>query len=114
MSHRGAAPQVSATNACCLQGRDHADYSLQTGLRYQIMISSIMRTIIDLPKDQIDSLAEVCRREGISRAEAIRRAITSYLAEEASAADDDAFGMWRDRKIDGVAYQRKLRREWSR
>ena len=79
-----------------------------------MMISSIMRTIIDLPKDQIDSLAEVCRREGISRAEAIRRAITSYLAEQVSAADDYAFGMWRDRKIDGVAYQRKLRREWSR
>ena len=27
---------------------------------------------------------------------------------------DDAFGIWRDRKIDGVAYQRKLRRDWSR
>ena len=73
-----------------------------------------MRTIVDLPKDQIDSLAELCRREGISRAEAIRRAIASYLADEGAASDDDAFGMWRDRKIDGVAYQSKLRREWSR
>lgn len=78
------------------------------------MISSIMRAIVDLPKEQVDSLAELCRREGISRAEAIRRAIASYLLDEAPASDDDAFGMWRDRKIDGVTYQRKLRREWSR
>jgi hypothetical protein len=26
--------------------------------------------------------------------------------------DDDAFGLWRDRDVEGVSYQRKLRREW--
>ena len=72
-----------------------------------------MRTIIDIPEEQIDSLASHCRREGISRAEAVRRAVASYLNEQADDPDDDAFGMWRKRKIDSVAYQRKLRAEWS-
>ena len=26
---------------------------------------------------------------------------------------DDAFGIWRDRKIDGLDYQRRIRNEWS-
>ena len=72
-----------------------------------------MRTIVDIPEEQIDSLASHCDREGISRAEAVRRAVASYLKEQTDNAKDDAFGMWRKRKIDGVAYQRKLRSEWS-
>jgi hypothetical protein len=27
---------------------------------------------------------------------------------------DHAFGLWADRKIDGLEYQRKLRDEWKR
>ena len=73
-----------------------------------------MRTIVDIPDEQLDSLASLCQREGISRAEAVRRAVASYLNEQADNLDDDAFGIWRKRKIDGVAYQRKLRAEWSR
>ncbi len=73
-----------------------------------------MRTIVDIPGEQLDSLSSVCQREGISRAEAVRRAVASYLNEQADDTEDDAFGMWRKRKIDGVAYQRKLRAEWSR
>ncbi len=73
-----------------------------------------MRTIVDIPDEQLDSLASVCHREGISRAEAVRRAVASYLNDQEDDTEDDAFGMWRKRKIDGVAYQRKLRAEWSR
>ena len=73
-----------------------------------------MRTIIDIPSEQLDSLASLCQREGTSRAEAVRRAVASYLNEQTGDLDDDAFGIWRKRKIDGVAYQRKLRAEWSR
>ncbi len=31
----------------------------------------IMRIIIELPEDQVNALAELCKSEGISRAEAI-------------------------------------------
>ena len=73
-----------------------------------------MRTIIDLPNDQLDSLAELCRQGRISRAEAIRRAVALYINKHAAADKDEAFGLWRGRKVEGVAYQRRLRREWSK
>ena len=73
-----------------------------------------MRTIIDLPDHQLDSLAELCRQGRISRAEAIRRAVALYINKHAAADKDEAFGLWRGRKVEGVAYQRRLRREWSK
>ena len=73
-----------------------------------------MRTIVDLPDEQLDSLAELCRQGRISRAEAIRRAVALYISKHGAADKDEAFGLWRRRKVEGVAYQRRLRREWSK
>ncbi len=70
---------------------------------------SDMRTIIDLPDEHVAALDELCRRERISRAEAIRRAVARYLEECAIADADDAFGMWRHRAIDALAYEDELR-----
>ena len=53
------------------------------------------RTIIDLPSSQLKDLDSRCRSEGISRAEAIRRAIHGYL-REASADSGQGFGLWKD------------------
>jgi len=72
-----------------------------------------MRTIIELPQAQLDALDVMCRREGISRAEAIRRAIARHVQEERRSADDPAFGLWRANPVDGLAYQQRLRDEWS-
>ena len=69
-----------------------------------------MRAIVNLPDEQARELAELCRHEGLSRAEAVRRAIAEYLRNRR--ADDELFGVWRDRDIDGLAYERSLRREW--
>ena len=71
-----------------------------------------MRTIVDLPDGQIRALAEVCRREKISRAEAVRRAVAEYAGRHASAETEKVFGIWRGRRVDGLAYERRLRREW--
>ena len=71
-----------------------------------------MRTIIDLPNDQLDGLAILCRRDGISRAEAIRRAVADYTREQLRHDADEGFGLWRRRREDGVRYQRRLRKEW--
>jgi metal-responsive CopG/Arc/MetJ family transcriptional regulator len=72
-----------------------------------------MRTIIDLPAAQLDALDAVCRREGISRAEAIRRAVAATLEQTTSASRAAAFGLWRGRRgTDGPGYQRRVRREW--
>jgi hypothetical protein len=39
-----------------------------------------MRTIVDLPQEQIRKLTLFCRREKISRAEAVRRAVDRFLS----------------------------------
>lgn len=72
-----------------------------------------MRTIIDLPDDQIRRLGEICRREGVSRAEVVRRAVADYLDALCLHERDDVFGMWRDRRVDGLEYEQRQRREWS-
>jgi hypothetical protein len=71
-----------------------------------------MRTIIDIPDEQLRPLTEQCRHESISRAELIRRAIDLYLAQR-RVQGKDVFGLWRGRDKDGVEYQRSLRAEWD-
>ena len=74
----------------------------------------VMRTIIDLPDDQLAALDGICRREAISRAEAIRRAVDLLVRDRAAGASHAAFGLWRgSRTIDGQTYQERLRREWG-
>ena len=72
-----------------------------------------MRTIIDLPAEQLEALDSLCERDQISRAEAIRRAV-ALLVRHHTTASAAAFGLWRERPyVDGVEYQRAFRsREW--
>jgi metal-responsive CopG/Arc/MetJ family transcriptional regulator len=72
-----------------------------------------MRTIIDLPPADVDALDALCRREGISRAEAIRRAVAQHLLANRAGQADQAFGLWRARPVDGLRYQQRVRREWD-
>lgn len=71
-----------------------------------------MRTIIELPEEQVGALREICEREGISRAEAIRRAVRAYTRKRAGNVAD-AFGLWKDREVDGLTYEDRVRREWA-
>ena len=71
-----------------------------------------MRTTIDLSEEQVQRLGEFCRREGVSRAEAVRRAVADYLNVHRTRERQDVFGIWRDRRPDGLEYERRLRREW--
>jgi metal-responsive CopG/Arc/MetJ family transcriptional regulator len=70
-----------------------------------------MRTLVDIPDAQLGELAGLCRRDGVSRAAAIRAAITAYLADRAAPAGE-AFGLWGADGPDGLAYQDKVRSEW--
>lgn len=72
-----------------------------------------MRTIIELPTSQLDALDALCKREGISRAEAVRRAVGQYVRDERAKQPDRVFGLWRGRGVDGLEYERRLRREWD-
>jgi metal-responsive CopG/Arc/MetJ family transcriptional regulator len=74
-----------------------------------------MRTIIDLPDRQIEELERLVRSRNLSRAELIRQAIERYLQENAPAREE-AFGLWKGAgaRQDGLALQRRLRKEWDR
>lgn len=72
-----------------------------------------MRTIIDLPIGQVNDLDDMCAREGISRAEGVRRAVALHVDRHAPARANQAFGLWRGRGHDGLVYQEQLRQEWA-
>lgn len=74
-----------------------------------------MRTLIDIPDDQIAELSRIAEEEKTSRAAVVRRAIADLLAARRARkvnALDESFGLWSDMKEDGVAYQERLRSEW--
>ncbi len=71
-----------------------------------------MRTWVDLGDAQLQAMDELSRKENRSRAAMIRRAIDDYIAKQRDNQDGDAFGLWGKRKVDGLAYQEKARREW--
>ena len=73
-----------------------------------------MRTIIELPQEQLSHLDAHCRRENVSRAEAIRRAIAAMLSDRSKTDAAGAFGLWRDRGADAAAELERLRDEWAR
>ena len=94
-----------------------------------------MRAIIDLPENQVLALEAQCARAGISRAEAVRRAVGQYIQQDIAVHQSqkndsshhfaNAFGLWKHKAqqngaqktvrpmVDGVAYQQLLRADWD-
>jgi len=73
-----------------------------------------MRTLVDIPDDQITELTQLAEREKVSRAALVRKAIAALLASKRAPntdAFDAAFGIRPDME-DGLAYQERLRAEW--
>ena len=70
-----------------------------------------MRALVDIPKQQLDALAEIGRRKGVSRAEVIRTAVDQYLTNNRPGGFEEFRGIWGAGE-DGVAYQRRMREEW--
>lgn len=71
-----------------------------------------MRTLVDLTDRQVAALDELSKSEERSRAALVRQAIDDYLAKRRSKQESDAFGLWGERKMDGLTYQKKVRGEW--
>ncbi len=76
-----------------------------------------MRTIVDLPKEQIEALDSYAKTKGISRAAVVREAVATYLPAKKKKIDwrkHPAFGSEKMPKgFDSVEYVRKLRAEWD-
>ena len=73
-----------------------------------------MRTVVDMPAQELRDLTALSKEERISRAEAIRRAVEEYLrAWRAAHGATDAFGVWKNRKVSGLEYEDRVRGEWQ-
>ena len=71
-----------------------------------------MRALIDIDEKQIRELDRLAKNQKRSRASVIREAVSDYLDRKATDTDGDAFGLWGQRRIDGLTYQDKIRGEW--
>lgn len=71
-----------------------------------------MRTIVDIPEEIIKSLDELSVQENRSRASVIREALSEFLKAKPSSNINEAFGIWKRRKIDSIKFQEDLRSEW--
>jgi len=70
-----------------------------------------MRTIVDLPGEQVRKLRAFCRREKISRAEAVRRAVGGLLQANSASDLKSYFGASKTRGSVS-RHLATLRREW--
>lgn len=70
------------------------------------------RTLVGFPEKDLLMLDSISASQHVSRAELIRLAVSSYIEKFKSDDDAQAFGIWKAQKLDGLAYQTKLREEW--
>lgn len=73
-----------------------------------------MRTIIEVPEEMVRNLDKIGNQQRKSRAAVIREAIQLYLGTKDLRNAEAAFGLWRRKPREGVAYQEQLRSEWGR
>lgn len=74
-----------------------------------------MRTLVDIPDEDIEKLDALASRSKRSRTAAIRDAIRLYLVQQGDDRSwiDRGYGLWADRADipDGVEYQRAMRED---
>jgi len=108
--HYSFSPTASALNDQALDGSKFLNLP-----NLEILISDdvIMRTIIDLPQSQVTALDSLCQEKGISRAEAVRRAVDAMLSSQQISSQQASFGAWTKPK-NSRALVDDLREEWGR
>ena len=72
-----------------------------------------MRTLVDIPDDDIEWLDRKATEEGKSRAAVLREAVTAYRAEASKDWIARGAGYWKHRQDigDAVEYQRAMRED---
>jgi len=70
-----------------------------------------MRTLVEIPDDDIKWLDRMAEERGLSRTALVREAVTRLRTGTSRKAVDEFFGMWRDRSDigEGLAFQRLIR-----
>ncbi|HEX8232676.1 MAG TPA: CopG family transcriptional regulator [Caulobacteraceae bacterium] len=71
-----------------------------------------MRTLVDIPADQMAALTELSRQEKVSRAAIIREAVTKLIQDRRRDVLEETFGAFKGMCEDSVEFQRRLRDDW--
>jgi hypothetical protein len=72
---------------------------------------------IELTEPHSEILRQYCHKVHISETEVIRQALMQFLSTTAKSqrklSEHSAFGCWHNKQQEGLAYQYRLRDEWS-
>lgn len=71
------------------------------------------RIVIDLPDEDLRQLDNLKAIRHVARAEIIRQALAGYLENNRADGSSNAFGLWGNKKVDGVVYENQIREEWE-
>ena len=80
----------------------------------------MVRTLISLPDAELKRLDIFARKNKKSRAQLVREAVDLYLKKHDRKQESwkelvqRTAGLWKNKNIDGLEYERKLRKEWKR
>jgi hypothetical protein len=72
-----------------------------------------MRTIVELPEDQLGALSKICADLKISRAEAVRRAVARLIKDTPLQPTDVGFGAWKHKRLNVRKHLDTIRGEWG-
>jgi predicted transcriptional regulator len=73
-----------------------------------------MRTLVDIPEEDIKALDDLARRRKEPRAKVIRRAVREHINKSRKPDISEFFGLWKDAPVDGLEFQQRIRTEWDR
>ena len=91
-------------------------------IQYIIQIFEVLpmlaRTMIQLEQGQLNDLTRIAKENGTSRTQIIREAIMEFLKSQKSGPSSHKLvqfaGILKDKTIDGLEFQHKIRDEWTR
>jgi predicted transcriptional regulator len=71
-----------------------------------------MEILVDISDEDLKALDEVAARIKVSRGALLSNAVSQFVSQASRGARSEAFGLWRNRTIDGLACQNEIRCEW--
>lgn len=72
----------------------------------------MIRTLISISDTQAKMLDERALAMHISRSALIRMAIDRLLQDQKQQIQKDVFGIWKEREVNALEFQHKIRSEW--
>jgi metal-responsive CopG/Arc/MetJ family transcriptional regulator len=69
------------------------------------------RTIVDIPNEQLHEVDRLCKSLGLSRAEAVRQGLQSFV-EKNQGVQEEGFGLWKAAKVSRAELLKSIRSHW--